>query len=88
MNSSTRTGIANAFSCIAQHAIHGTWYTWRVRYPFIIENAATRLAGPRLAAIRANREKSGEGERDPGAVPTFYLPTYPCYVYLIGSGRT
>lgn len=43
MNSNTRTDILNAFSCIAQHANHGTRYTWRVCYPFIIENAATRF---------------------------------------------
>lgn len=75
MDSNTRTDILNAFSCIAQHAIHGTWYTWRVRYPFIIENAAARLA-----AIGANREKSGEGERDPGAIPVFYLPTRVTFI--------
>lgn len=64
MNSNIRADIVNAFSCIAQHAIRsGTWYTWRVRYPFIIENAATRLGSVRprdSGRIEKRAEKASE----------------------------
>lgn len=97
INSGTVYGIVMQFLCIVQHAIHGALprgaYATSLHYRKSSSNAA---CCSRLAMIEANREENGEeGERDPGGgavSPAFflstYLPTYPCYVYLIGPGRT
>jgi len=57
--------IANAFSCIALHAIHGTWYTWRV--PRILSlhyrkcnNAAIVRNSRRSGRIEKSAEKANE----------------------------
>lgn len=82
MNSNIRRDVVNAFSCIALHAIHGTWYTWRVHYPFIIENAANAARldrdSRRSGRIEKRAAKASEIQGQPQL--STYLPTRVTFI--------